>query len=410
MEETKTENIKPGPLEGIRVVEYGVFHAGPGAGAILGDLGAEVIKIESGFGDPERYWTQVGGVDISGPDGESLMFEISNRNKQGIVLDIKKKEGRDVFERLIARADVFLTNLRKSTKKKMGLDYETLARINPGIIHASVSGYGTAGPMDNTGAFDPMGQARSGMMYLHDPENPSLVHLAILDQATAIAFSHGIITALFVRERTGQGQEVHASLYSTGLWLLYANVVTTSIIGVNPSIQWNRPRNTPLRNSYRCGDGEWIIGVHHPEAKYWEPFCRITGQDHLLEDPRYADEAGRAKHSAELVAIFDKALAQRSRDQWMPLFLQHGLMFCPVMRIEEVLEDPQALENGYITGFDHPSLGKVKIPGYPIHFGACRAGTRAASPARDEHTDQVLGMLGYTAQEIETLRENTVVG
>ncbi|MBI9082469.1 MAG: CoA transferase [Desulfobacterales bacterium] len=407
--EEQNEALKPGPLDGIRVVEYGVFHAGPGAGAILGDLGAEVIKIESGFGDPERYWTHVGGLDISAPNGQSLMFEVSNRNKQGIHLDIRSKKGREVFDRLIAGADVFLTNLRKSTKEEKGLDYHTLCRVNPRIIHASVSGYGTEGPMSNIGAFDPMGQARSGMMFLNDPDNPSLIHLAILDQATAIAFSHGIVTALFVRERTGRGQEVHASLYSTGLWLLYANVMTTSILGINPSISWNRPRNSPLRNSYRCSDGKWLIGVHHPEEKYWAPFCELTGQTHLLDDSRFADDAGRAAHSAELVEIFDAVLATRTRDAWMEIFPKHGLMFCPVMRLEEVLDDPQALSNRYITEFDHPSLGRMKIPGYPIHFSACRAGTRTSAPAVGEHTDRILSDLGYEAAEIEKLRQAEVV-
>lgn len=391
------------------MVEYGVFHAGPGAGAILGDLGAEVIKIESGFGDPERYWTHVGGLDISAPNGESLMFEVSNRNKQGIYLDVKSDKGREIFQRLIQGADIFLTNLRKTTKERMGLDYETLKTINPRIIHASVSGYGAEGPMSDVGAFDPMGQARSGMMFLNDPKNPSLIHLAILDQATAIAFSHGIVTALFVRERTGQGQAVHASLYSTGLWLLYANVMTTSVLGINPSISWNRPQNSPLRNSYCCGDGKWIIGVHHPEGKYWAPFCQITGQTHLLDDPRFVDDAGRARHSAELVEIFDAVLSTRPRDEWMAIFPRHGLMFCPVMQLEEVLTDDQALSNRYIETVDHPALGEIKIPGYPIHFSGCRAGTRASAPSIGEHTDRVLSALGYGAAEIETLRQAEVV-
>lgn len=400
---------KPGPLEGIRVVEYGVFHAGPGAGAILGDLGAEIIKIESGVGDPERYWTLVGGLNIAAPNGESLMYEVSNRNKRGIYLDIKSAEGREIFEKLIAEADIFLTNLRKSTKEKMALDYETLRRINPRIIHASVSGYGTEGPMSDIGAFDPMGQARSGMMYLHDRDNPGLVHLAVLDQATAIAFSHGIITALFVRERTGEGQEIHTSLYATGLWLLYANLVTTSVLGLDPSIPWKRSGNSPLRNSFRCGDGKWIIGVHHPEGKYWEPFCRITGQEHLLDDDRYADDAGRAKHSDELVAIFDEVLATRPRDEWMAIFPRHGLMFCQVNRLEEVLDDEQALANGYVTECDHPSLGRIRIPGYPVAFSGADAGTRGPAPAIGQHTDPILAELGYGEEEIERLKKNNTV-
>ncbi len=207
------------PLDGIRIVEYGVFHAGPGANAILGDLGAEVIKIETASGDPERYWTNVAGFDLSLKNGESIIFEASNRNKKGICLDIQKKKGREIFDRLIQEADVFLTNLRGSTQKRLNIDYETLAEINPQIIYAGVSGYGRRGSMSDLGAFDPLGQARSGMMFVTGTSEPAMIHLGILDQATAITVSHAILTALLFRERKGIGQEVHVSLYSTALWV-----------------------------------------------------------------------------------------------------------------------------------------------------------------------------------------------
>jgi crotonobetainyl-CoA:carnitine CoA-transferase CaiB-like acyl-CoA transferase len=152
------------PLEGIKIVEYGVFHAGPGASSILGDLGADVVKIESGLGDPERYWTRLGRIDMSLPNGENIFFQISNRNKKGIYLDIEKEKGRKILHRLVKEADVFLTNLRKSTKAKLGIDYDSLRPVNPQIIHANVSGYGPEGPMKDLGAFDPLGLARSGLM------------------------------------------------------------------------------------------------------------------------------------------------------------------------------------------------------------------------------------------------------
>ncbi len=402
---TKTAAHRPkAPLEGIRVVEYGVFHAGPGAGAILGDLGAEVIKIESAEGDPERYWTNVGGMDIGVPaTGESIMFEVSNRNKRGLCLDIKTAAGREVLHRLVGAADVFLTNLRPPTKAALGIDFETLKAVNPSLIHASVSGYGPAGPMAAIGAFDPMGQAASGMMFLHDPHNPSLIHLAVLDQATAIAASHAIVTALFVRERHGGAQAVHASLYGTGLWLLYANLVCTSVLGRDPGMAWIRFDNSPLRNNFCCRDGRWVIGVHHPEEKYWEPFCRATGQDHLLADPRFAAPAGRRANVAELVRIFDAVMATRDRDEWMRTFMAHGLMFSPVQRLDEVLADPQALENGYLVQCHHPVHGPIQIPGYPLHFDGMTAGSRRPAPAIGQDTDAILAELGYSAAEIHRL-------
>ena len=196
-QETKHHD-KPGPLEGIKVVEYGVFHAGPGCGAILGDLGADVIKIESGIGDPERYWTNVAGMDLTFENGASAIFEATNRNKKGIYLDIENAKGRDIFNRLVKEADVFLTNLRKSTKSVLGIDYGAISQINPGIIHANVSGYGPEGPMSDVGAFDSMGQASTGMMFVTATPEPAILRLGIMDQATAIAASHAILTALFL--------------------------------------------------------------------------------------------------------------------------------------------------------------------------------------------------------------------
>ena len=400
---------RPMPLEGIRVVEYGVFHAGPGASAILGDLGAEVIKIEDGMGDPERYWTTAGGIDFSLPDGESIWFQISNRNKKGISLNIKNEKGRNIFFRLVKDADVFLTNLRKSTKASLDIDYATLSRINPRIIHANISGYGPKGPVSDLGAFDPLGQGRSGMMFVTGADEPALINMAVLDQATAIAASHAILTALLVRERHGVGQEIHVSLYSTGLWLLYGNMVMMGGLSIDPTIGWNRSQNSPLRNRFCCKDGKWIIGTHHPEEKYWPIFCEATCQTALFSNPRFADNASRIANCPELVAFFDKVFATKARDEWMDIFLAHGLMFSPVQQIHEVLRDPQALINDYVVDFEHPAFGKVKIPGYPVHFSANRAGTRSVAPTLGEHTDLIMRQMGYTDQEIQKLKKEGVI-
>jgi len=398
-----------GPLSGIRVIEYGVFHAGPGASAILGDLGAEVIKIETGQGDTERFWSVVGGVDITVPGGESVMFEISNRNKKGLHLDIKTEKGREIFERLIKTADVFLTNLRQSTTRRLEIDYESVRRINPAIIHAGVSGYGEKGPAADLGAFDPMGQARSGMMYLHDDQNPSLMHMAVLDQAAAITASHAILAALFARERHGVAQAVHTSLYSAGLWLMYCNLFAKSVLNKNTAFTWKRHENSPLRNSFQCADGEWIIGVHHPEEKYWELFCEITAQQDLLTDPRFAAPQARRKHVAELIAIFDPVLATKTRDEWIDVFQKNGLMFTPVQHVGEVLDDPQALANAYVVEFDHPAHGRIKLPGYPARFSASEAGTRSAAPGLGEHSREILLDLGYSEDDVVALRKQDVV-
>ncbi|EFK10957.1 CoA-transferase family III protein [delta proteobacterium NaphS2] len=397
------KDVLPRPLEGIRVVEYGIFHAGPGATAILGDLGAEVIKIESKEGDPERHWTRLGPMDLALPDGECAMFQSSNRNKKGIGLDIKNPAGRKVFHRLIQNADVFLTNIRKSTKKKLQIDYHSLLSVNPKLIHANVSGYGPEGPMSDLGAFDPLGLARSGMMFVSGREEPLLMHIGILDQATSMAMSQAILTALFVRERRGVGQEIHVSLYGTAQWLMHPTLLIGNLLSVEPVIHHDRIAHSPLRNFFRCRDGEWIIGAHHPEDKYWKRFCDATEQSHLADDPRYATLETRAANNRELVEHFDEVFARKARDEWMKIFVTQGLMFCSIQHADEVKDDIQARVNGYVVELVDAKLGKVQVPGYPVHFSECTAGTRTLAPSLGEHTSEVLRETGYTESEIEKM-------
>jgi len=408
----KNDSIAPditGPLKGIKVVEYCVFHAGPGAGAILGDLGADVVKIENQEGDPMRDWNKLGARVFALPKGGNLLFEISNRNKRGICLDINTEKGREIFLSMIKDADVFVTNLRKSTKIKLGIDYETLSKVNPKIIHANISGYGPEGPISDLGAYDPMGQARSGMMFVTGNTEPVLIQLAVLDQATCITASHAIMTALFVRERQGKGQEVHVSLLSTALWLLYVNLMSSSSKLLDPNIKWVRHENSPVRNNFCCKDGKWIIGVHHPEEKYWPLFCKVTGKEELLEDPRFIEYEGRIKNGKELISIFDDVFTSKTRDEWLDLLLKNGLMFSPIQSIEEVLDDPQALANNYVVDFNHPDYGKVKIPGYPVHFSSFQAGTKCIAPKLGEHTDAVLLEMGYSDDIVQALKDEGVI-
>lgn len=405
---TESRTTNPMPLDGIRVVEFGTFHAGPGASAILGDLGAEVIKIEEAEGDPMRTWKEVGGIRFSMANGEGLPFQFTNRNKKGIWLDIKKERGREVFHRLIKNADVFLTNLRKSTKVALGIDYETLRQVNPRLIHASVSGFGQEGHLSDLGAFDPMGQARSGMMFSTGSDQPHLIHLAVLDQTASIALSQAVVTALFVRERRGVGQAVHISLYGTALWMQYASLVISGCVSLNP-IPTDRRMYSPLRNYYCCQDDKWIIGTHHPEQKYWPLLCEATGQTELLDDPRFTVISKVLEDRPLLVDRFDRVFATKTRREWIDILRAKGLMFGPVQRIEDVLTDAQALSNGYVLDFDHRSLGKVKIPGYPVQFSASCAGTRFSAPALGEHTDSIMKKLGYSDQEIVLLRKTGVI-
>jgi crotonobetainyl-CoA:carnitine CoA-transferase CaiB-like acyl-CoA transferase len=405
------DDQRPRPLEGIKIVEVGVWHAGPGASAILGDLGAGVIKIESLTGDPERFFGTFGSmppIEADIPDW-TLLFEITNRNKRGICVDIDTEQGQAILQALIQRADVFVTNLRQSTRPKLGIDYPRVSKINPRIIYANVSGFGPKGPMLDTGGFDPLGQAISGMAFVAGREEPTLLQTIILDQLTAIAASHAILTALLVRERQGIAQEVEISLYGSATWLLHANLLSTSLAKQNTQVTWDRRKNPPLRNMFKCKDDKWIMGCNHPEHKYWHEFCQACGRKELATDPRFATPELRKTNMPTLICVLDEIFVTRTRREWLESLLRAGLLFAPIQELPDVLQDPQALINGYVVDYEHRALGKIRVPGYPVQFSANKAGTHGPAPGLGEHTSEVLAELGYTDRDIEQLKTAKII-
>lgn len=402
----RSSEDRRGPLDGVRVVEVGVWHAGPAVGAILADLGADVVKVESLQGDPERFFAAFSPMtdtrDIDSPEW-TVMFELSNRGKKGISLDLRSPRGQEVLTRLVAGADIFVTNLRGPTRRTLGIDYETLSAINPRIIHVNVTGFGSEGPLADAGAFDNVGQAMSGMMFTSGSGQPQPLNVMVMDQLTAIVGSHAAITALASRELHGDGQEVHTSLYGAGTWLMYGNLGFTGARGHEVSLDADRTRRSPLRNFYRCADGKWVMGTNHPEQKYWADFCRAMQLDELVEDSRFSDLDARTANLSSLYPILDGAFRTKDRDHWLTALRSAGLNFAPVNGFADVLDDEQAIDNGYVATVDHRQMGKVRQPAYPIRFGAFDAGPNRPAPLIGEHTREVLSAVGYAEAEINDL-------
>ena len=400
------------PLEGIRVLELGMFHAGPGGTAILGDLGAEVLKIEQpGVGDPTRKLNLVGNVRLQLEGGISVWNEAANRNKKSVTVDLSKRSGREVAYRLVSRSDVFLTSLRRPAVKKLQMGYPTLSEINPKLIYAWVSGFGPCGPDRDVGAFDYQGQGRSGMMFcMGEPQMPPLVcQFGIIDQATSIMASHEIITALLMRERFGIGQEVHVSILGTAVYLLYANVLI-ALVGGFEVPRHQRATEYPLRNYYKCADDHWFIMTLTISERYWPPLCQAIGRPELEKDARFDTDEKRHANSEQLVTIFDEIFATRPRDEWLGILAKYDLPVSPVHRLSELADDPQIVQNDYVVDFDHPRLGKIKIPGYPVQFGKTYARTKSGAPELGEHTDAVLAEIGgYSEEEIAQLKDEGAI-
>ncbi len=400
------------PLAGIRVLELAMFHAGPGGSAILADLGAEVIKIEQpGVGDPIRTLKRVSYVLLELQGGGSVWNEAANRNKKSVTIDLNEAKGREALYRLVNKSDVFLTSLRAPAIERMKLSYPVLAKINPKLIYARISGFGQKGPDRNLGGFDYQGQGRSGMMYsVGEPQmTPLISQFGIVDQTTSIMLSHAIITALFERERSGIGQEVHVSILGTALFMLYANVLTALLGGfVVPRHQ--RTMEYPLRNYYKCADDRWLIMTLPPFDRYWPILCQAVEHPELEKDAKFDTFDKRLNNSAQLVVVLDQIFAMRPRDEWLKILAQYDLPHAPVHRLTELKDDPQIMENDYIVDFEHPRLGKIKIPGYPVQFSESWAGTTNCAPELGEHTEAVLAEIGgYSQQEITELSAEGVI-
>jgi crotonobetainyl-CoA:carnitine CoA-transferase CaiB-like acyl-CoA transferase len=379
-----------GPLKGIKVVELGIWVAGPAAAAVLGDWGAEVIKIENpAGGDPVRALMAL-GIPFEIPVNPSV--ELDNRNKRSVTVNIQTPEGAAVVRRLLRDADVFVSNLRPAALKRAGLAYEDLRSEHPRLIYAGISGYGTRGPEKDRAAFDYAAfWARAGAMAsLGEPEGPPPSQRpAMGDHPAGLALAGAVAAALFHRERLGEGQEIHLSLFHAGLWMMATDVQTCLITGLAPS-PTGRVVPNPLWNHYQTKDGKWLQLVMLQPDRYWSGFCAAIERPDLLADERYANVFTRAQHSQELIALLDTIFATKPRAEWGAILEAHATdAFAKVA---------------------HRSGDEIQLVRSPIEFSATPAEIRHGAPELGEHTEEVLLESGYSWDDIAALKEKGAIG
>ncbi len=403
----------PGPLSGLKVVECGHWYLAPLAGQLLGDLGADVIKVEErGHGDPTRSITDVG--DLAGMMiGRTISFECANRNKRGITLDLRKEKGREVIYELCKGADIFITNLRQQALEKFKIDYENIARHNSRIIYAYGCGWGSEGDLADKPALETAALARSGAMYSVGEANtpPSLYATGLGDMMAAWNLLQGVLAAIVARERFGYGQKVEVSLFGSLVAWQALSIMTKSISGNELPRRARKDYRNALLNCYRCSDGRWLQLSMAQSDRYWHDFCEAMGIGHLEKDPKFTDFAARKRNAEELVSILDEIFAKKSRDEWMEYLSEAkgDFIYAPNQFAAEILEDPQALANDYITYFDHCVWGRRKVVGHSCKFSRSRPSLRTAAPEFGEHTEEVLVELGYTWEDISQLKEGEVI-
>ncbi len=399
-----------GPLEGIRILDLTIYQNGPYATCMLADMGADVIKVEDPVkGDPGRA-TVISGENPR--SGLKTYFESVNRNKRAITVDLKNAKGREVFYKLVEKADVVAQNYRVGVAERLGIDYKTLKQHNAKIILASNTGLGSKGPDAKTGTFDLIGQARGGFLeYTRNPKHPLTYfgRLGLADQVGAMMFAHGILLALFARERQGVGQEVEVSQLGTQLMMQTLGIHTYLFTGQLPPFQQRDEYKNPLFNVYEGGDGKWFVLGANQADRYWSTVCNIFGLTHLEHDPRFATRPDRAKNTAALVRLLDERFKTKPSIHWLKLMRDADIPCSLVQNYAEVVQDPQVVENDYIVDFTHPQVGPIKVIGVPIQLSETPGAVRTMAPEFGQHTEEVLLEHGYTWEQIEQLRSENVI-
>ncbi len=397
-----------GILESLKVIEMGNNIAIPAAGAIMGDWGADVIKVEPLTGEMMRGMTRIQGVRMH---GINMQFELLNRDKRGLAIDLKKSAGISILHKLVKISDVFIANYEVGALKKLQLDYPTLSQLNRRLIYAVVTGYGSMGPDRDERGFDfTAGWARSGTQHLMAEQGgvPPAQRAGMYDRTTGMDTVAGVCAALFNREKTGNGQEIELSLYHVGVYTIGTDI--QNALNGFPSLPNDRRRAaSPLWNSYRAGDVRWFQFAMLQSDLHWPGLCRAMERSDLEMDPRFDTMQKRTENCEELIRVMDEIFATKDRGEWEKRFRANGVIYGRVETPAEVVVDPQAFANGFFTEIDHPRTGKMKYVTMPVDFRQNPATVRTAAPEVGQHNEEILLELGYTWNDISNLKEQGVI-
>ncbi len=393
-------------LDGIKVIDWSQIHHGSATAYMLGDMGADVIKVENPEGDTARNWRSILGVPLELPGGRNILFEGANRNKRSITLNLRSDEGLSLFRQMVSQADVLVTNHRRVVRQSLDLDYQNLSAGNPRLIYGVASGYGEEGPFADERSFDNAVFAWSGMMHcIGEEESPPLYMTpGAVDQLGATMLTQGILGALYWRERTGEGQQVEASLLGALVHLLYMPFNLYLMSGRLPKRPTRANIFNPLVGWYECSDKNWIMFSMNRPQESWSDFCRVVGLGASVEhDPKFNSTKGRAENCRELISIIDKAISAKDRQTWLDECRTSGLICAPVNRIEDMPADPQVAANNYIFDREHETLGTLKTVGFPVKYGRAQQEIRSSAPELGQHTEEILLEIGHTWEDIEAL-------
>ncbi|WP_416137869.1 CaiB/BaiF CoA transferase family protein [Halomonas sp. HK25] len=387
------------PLEKLKVLDISQIMAGPYCTMVLADMGAEVIKVEkANGGDDSRQM---------GPyvNDESTCFAQINRNKKSISLNLKEERAREIFYRLAKDADVIVENYRTGVTQSLQIDYDTIKAINPGIIYCSISGYGQTGPSSHKGGFDLVAQGMSGLMSMtgEPGRRPLKTGIAVYDIGGGITAVYSILAAYIHRTNTGEGQHIDIAITECGLpWFTWEAAAYFSEGTVPEPTGWRHRVSAPYQ-AIKARDGYLMLGCANQRT--WERFCGdVIERPELMEDPRFLTNFDRGQHVEELEALLESLMAERDLDDWLARCDSAGVPAGPINNFAQAMADEHYLARGMVQEMEHPVIGKMKTIGFPSKFSATPSQIRAPAPLFGQHTDEVLGDLGLSPDELATLR------
>ena len=382
----------PLPLAGMRVLDVSQVMAGPFCCMMLGDLGADVIKIEPPkTGDQTR-----GAMSFKLKGDDSLGFINMNRNKRSVVLDLKTEPGRRAFYKLVESADILVENYRPGAVKRMGIDYPTLKAINPGLIYASISGFGQTGPWALRPGFDLIAQAMSGVMSItgHPGEAPAKSGVPIADIGCSLFALYAILSAYIGRQKSGQGQHIDASLFEAGLAFAVWDISEYLGTGNIPGRIGTANRMSAPYQAVRASDGYFVMGANNNGL--WQKLCTVMGRTDLLEDPRYTTIANRLANREALIADLETTFATRTSEEWVDMLLDVGIPAGPIYDYAQALNNEHAEHRDVLMDIEHPVEGTVRSMGFPVKLSGTPQQVRRPPPLLGQHTDEILSELGLS--------------
>ncbi len=390
-------------LEGIRVLDFGRYIAGPFCASLLSDMGAEVIRIEKVQGSEDRFLSPVSET------GDGALFMQMGRNKQGMTLNPMKPEGREVVKKLVASADVVVANLPPDTLQAMGLDYASLTAIKPDIILTMISAFGTGGPYSNRVGFDGLGQAMSGAMFMTGtPEQPVKSYAPFIDFGTASLSAVGTMAALLERQKTGKGQVVEASLFNTALTMMNGTLIEQAMIERNRTATLNRSQTSGPADTFKTNDG-WVL-IQSVGGPLFERWVALMGEPEWLDDPRFRDDITRGDNGALISERLARWCAERSSAEVLAEMEAARIPAGPVMSPQQVLDDPHVAARGMFKQLDYPGADKpAPVMTTPFSLSGNPTAVKHRAPLLGEHTNKIMQELGYSAEQIEQLRAIRVI-